>query len=70
MYSVTGNALLEPNDSCQEPKGIDVVSRMVPLLEGSRKGYSNDIPHSFAEELLVKKFRVTSVQSVPLRAEV
>ena len=32
----------------------------------AKGGTSNDIPQSFAEEF-VKKFRVTSVQSVPLR---
>ena len=37
----------------------------VLIPEGSQKGYSNDIPIE-----LVKKFRVTSVQSVPLRVGV
>ena len=41
----------------------------MPILEGSQKGYSNNIPQSFAEDL-VKKYRVTSVQSVPLRVGV
>ena len=40
-----------------------------PPLEGSRKGYSNDIPTKFREEL-VKTFRVTFAQSVPLRVGV
>ena len=60
---------LEPNHSCQEPRGFEVVWRM-PILKGSRrKGYSNDIPTEFRGRL-VKKFRVTSVQSVPLKVGV
>ena len=41
----------------------------MPPLEGTRKGYSNDIPTSFAKEL-VEKFRVAFAQSVPLRVGV
>ena len=32
--------------SCQEPRRFEVVCRM-PILEGSQKGYSNDIPTEF-----------------------
>ena len=42
----------------------------MPQLEGSRKGYTPTISQkSFAEEL-VNRFRVTSVQNVPLRVGV
>ena len=37
---------LKPSDSRQELRSTKVVSRM-SLLEGWRKGYSNDIPAEF-----------------------
>ena len=47
---------------------LQVVWRM-PILEGSQKGYSNDIPTEFPGRV-GEEIRVTSIQSVPLRAEV
>ena len=42
----------------------------MPILEGSQKGYPKNIPTEFRGRVAMKKFRVTSVQSVPLKVGV
>ena len=59
---------LEPNDSCQEPRGIKVVRRIL-LFEGLRNGYPVDIPTESCGRVSEEIF-VTSVQSVLLKVGV